>query len=363
LACSVLAGPSKTVLTAATTKLRQLRKVFTPGRLAAAGLILLALVAGLLLLIPASNTYIFLPDRARPVEPLIKVEGAKDEDDAGGIFFVDVIVRRATWMERLFPSIRDGATLVPARALNPTGVSDDARRAGNLREMTRSQSIAAAVALRELGYKVKVRTTGALISAVAPDSPASRGLRPGDVVVDLDGQPVRTRDALRRLIRRKTPGEKIRLDIRRGSKLEKVTLTTAPDARDPNRSMIGVLVEDAVNIDLPISVRIDTGDVGGPSAGLAFALAVLEELGRDVDHGYKVAVTGEIALNGSVRPVGGVRQKTIGAERSDVDLFLVPAGENAEEARREADGIRVVAVKSFQQTLRELATLPQRAQN
>jgi PDZ domain-containing protein len=200
-----------------------------------------------------------------------------------------------------------------------------------------------------------------LISAVAPDSPAARELRPSDVVVAVNGRPVRTPDALRRLIRRTTPGEKITLDVRRGSKLEKIMLTTARDPRHPNRAMIGVLVEEAVNIDLPISVRIDAGDIGGPSAGLAFALAVMEELGRDVDHGYKVAVTGEIALNGDVRPVGGVRQKTIGAERSDVDLFLVPAGENAEEARREADGIRVIAVRSFQQTLRELATLPPRA--
>jgi PDZ domain-containing protein len=338
-----------------------LRKVFTPGRLTAAGLILLALVAGLLLLAPASSTYIFLPDRARPVEPLIKIEGATDDQDRGGIFFVDVIVRRATWMERLFPSIRDGATLVPARALNPTGLSDDARRAGNLREMTRSQSIAAAVALRALGYKVTVRRTGVLISAVGPNSPAARELRPSDVIVAVNGRPVRTPDALRRLIRRTTPGKQITLDVRRGSKLEKVTLTTARDPRSPNRAVIGVLVEESVSIDLPIAVRIDAGDVGGPSAGLAFALAVMEELGRDVDHGYKVAVTGEIALNGDVRPVGGVRQKTIGAERSDVDLFLVPAGENAEEARREADGMRVIPVKSFQQTLRELATLGPKA--
>ena len=75
---------------------------------------------------------------------------------------------------------------------------------------------------------------------------------------------------------------------------------------------------------LPFPVRIDTGSIGGPSAGLAFALDVLEELGHDVDRGYKVAATGEIFPDGSVGPIGGVKQKTIGVRRAKVDVFLVP---------------------------------------
>ena len=109
---------------------------------------------------------------------------------------------------------------------------------------------------------------------------------------------------------------------------------------------------------LPVPVKIDAGDVGGPSAGLAFALDIMEELGRNVDHGHKVAATGELALDGTVGPIGGVKQKTIGARKADVDVFLVPAGENATEARRYADGLRIVPVKNFPQALRALATLP-----
>jgi Lon-like protease len=335
----------------------------TPGRLAAAGLVLLALVAGVLLLAPADGTYIFLPDRARPVEPLVHVEGGKPGHDRGGIYFVDVIVRRATWMERLFPSIREGSTLVPARALNPTGVPDEARREGSLREMTRSQRIAAAVALRALGYKVKTETTGALVAAVNPDTPAAGKLQPTDVVVAVDGRPVRTPAALRRLLRRGPPGTTVTLTVRRGQKLERVVLTTVADPSEPTRPIIGVLVEQAAKIDLPLSVRIDTENVGGPSAGLAFALAVMEDLGRDVDGGHKVAVTGELALDGAVSPVGGVRQKTIGAERAGVDVFVVPVGENAAEARKQADDVRVVPVRTFQQALQRLATLPPKARD
>jgi len=114
----------------------------------------------------------------------------------------------------------------------------------------------------------------------------------------------------------------------------------------------------AAEITLPIDVEIDTGDVGGPSAGLAFALDVLEELGKEVDRGYKVAATGAIELDGRVLPIGGVKQKTIGARNSGVEVFLVPAGENAREAGRHAGRLRVIPVHNFRQALRALATLP-----
>ena len=93
-------------------------------------------------------------------------------------------------------------------------------------------------------------------------------------------------------------------------------------------------------------------------AGLAFALDLVEELGHDADHGYKVAATGELALDGSVLPIGAVKQKTIGAREAGVDVFLVPAGSNAKVARKYADGVRIVPVQTFPQALHALATLP-----
>ncbi len=125
-----------------------------------------------------------------------------------------------------------------------------------------------------------------------------------------------------------------------------------------HRGIIGVLLTQAVNIRLPLRVSIDANGVGGPSAGLAFALGVLEELGRNVDRGHKIAATGEISLNGSVGAIGGIKQKTIGAREAGVDAFLVPAGDNARDARKYAHGLRIIPVKSFQQALRVLATLP-----
>jgi PDZ domain-containing protein len=154
----------------------------------------------------------------------------------------------------------------------------------------------------------------------------------------------------------------VRLTVRRRGGLVEIAVRTMPDPRERDKPIIGVLIEEDAEITLPVRVRIDVGEVGGPSAGLAFALDVAEELGHDIDRGFKVAATGELRLDGSIQEVGGIKQKTIGARRAGVDIFVVPAGENAAEARRHADGLRVIPVQSFRQALQGLATLRSRTQ-
>jgi Lon-like protease len=334
-----------------------MRRYATPARLAAAGLILLAAIAAVLVLAPGGDTYIFLPDDgAHAVAPLVTVKGEKPDRDGGGIYYVNVVVRKATLLERLWPDIREGASLVPAHALNPTGLSEDERRKGNLREMSRSQQIAAAVALEELGYAVKANPVGVLVSQVIPDTPAAGKLQPTDVILSVDGTRIRTVEELRTRLARKTPGEPVDVVVRRGDERKRYSVGTYARPEAPSRALMGVGVEQEADIDLPVDVRIETGDVGGPSAGLAFALDVVDELGHDLDRGRKIAVTGEIELDGDVAPVGGLEQKTIGARRSGVDVFLVPAGENAAEARKFAGDMRVVPVRNLQQALRALST-------
>jgi PDZ domain-containing protein len=322
------------------------------------GLLLLLATAGVLWIWP-SNEYLLLPTAARPVAPLVSVKGGKDPKDGGGIYYDAVTIRRAKLFEQLFPWIHDGATLVPERQINPPGTSDRQRRTEDLREMARSQDIAAAVALKYLGYDVTLRATGALISDVFDSSPAAKaGLQPTDVIVAVGGMPVRKTTDLRRLISKHKPGESVRLTLRTAQGLRQVQVGTV--AGPQGRPLIGIYVDQATQVKLPFAVRIDSGSIGGPSAGLAFALDVLEELGRDVDRGYKVAATGELEPDGSVVPIGGAKQKAIGARRATVDVFLVPVGDNAEEARKHAGAVRVIAVESFRQALRALATLPPR---
>jgi PDZ domain-containing protein len=257
-------------------------------------------------------------------------------------------------LEGLFPGVHDGATLVPEHVYNPEGVDEKVRRRADLRDMRQSQKYATAVALKALGLRVQIEPVGAGIAQTLRGYPAAGKLRARDLIVAVDGSPVTIPDDLARILAQHRPGETVALRVRRRGMERAVAIRTVPNPADARLPFLGVQLQEP-KITLPVSVRFDLGRVGGPSAGLAFALDLLEELGRDVDRGRRIAATGEIRLDGSVHEVGGVKQKTIGARRSGMDLFLVP-GDNAAEARRYADGLRVVAVDSFQQALRVLAT-------
>jgi PDZ domain-containing protein len=332
-------------------------RALTPLRLAGvlAGLILAAAIV--LYLVPSDN-YLLLPDPAHPVAPLVSVQGGHDPKGPGGIYFVDVFERRASMFESLFPWIHKGATLVPARLIVPPGVSDKAVRQADLRAMTVSQKVAAAVALRRLGYNVVAKPSGVIVAALDGRSHAVGKLHPNDVIVSVNGTPTPTIAELRAVLAKVRPGETVKVGIARGTQHVTVAIKTIADTQSRKRAIIGFAPEQAAEIKLPVKVQIDAGNVGGPSAGLAFALDVMEELGRDVDHGYRVAATGALELNGAVTPIGGVKQKTFGAREAKADVFLVPAGDNAREARRYAHGLRIIAVKSFPQALQALATLP-----
>jgi PDZ domain-containing protein len=331
-------------------------KAATPAKVVGV-LVALGLLAAIVLYLVPSNDYLLLPDRAHPVAPLVRVQGGHAPSGPGGIYFVDVFERRASMFESLFPWIHTGATLVPANLIVPPGVSDNASRQADLREMSISQKVAAAVALRRLGYKVVAKPSGVIVAAIDASSHAIGKLQPSDLIVDVNGKPTPTIADLRAQLAKVKAGDTITVKVDRGVQHPTVRVETIADPQNPKHVIIGFAPEQAAVIKLPLQVRIDAGNVGGPSAGLAFALEVLEDLGHRVDRGYKVAATGEIALNGAVGPIGGIKQKTYGVREAKADVFLVPV-ENAAAARRYAHGLRIIAVKSFPQALRALATLP-----
>jgi PDZ domain-containing protein len=334
-------------------------KFVTAGRLLVLGLVLLAVAIGLAIV--PSNEYIFLPDRAHLVGPLVTVQGGHNPK-RGGVYFVDVQVRKATWLEKLLGGLHAGADLVPADQVNPPGVSDRLRQAIDAEDMQRSQVIAAAVALHALGRKVVLRSNGALVDAVFDGEPAVGKLAPDDIITAIDGMHVTGPTGVFAAMAKHKPGDVVRFTIRRLRRKLIEPIKTVADPKQPNRAIVGIQIEAAVQIKLPIRVRIDVGNVGGPSAGLAFALEVMEKLGRDVVHGHKIAATGQINPDGSISAIGGIKQKTYGAREAHVDAFLVPvAGDNAKDAERYAHGLKIIPVKNFPQALRALATLPPNA--
>jgi Lon-like protease len=322
-----------------------------------------AVVLGLLGLVTAftlwwlpADDYLFVPDQAKPLADKVEVEGARAAAD-GGVYYVDLFVRRIRRLEQLLPFTQpEGATRVSEEVLAPNEETDEQRRRQNTEDMRRSEEVASAVALRALGYDVTAKPNGVLVTSISPDVPAARVLEVNDVIVAVDGTSVTTPARLRAEIAKTEPGDEVELRLRRGDEVLDVTVRTVPSPQDATRPVVGILVDQDADIELPIDVEIDLGRVGGPSAGLPFALEIARQLGRDVTNGCRIAATGALALDGTVIPIGGIKQKTIGARRADVDFFLVPADENAEEAQQYADGLRIIPVESFQQALQELAT-------
>jgi PDZ domain-containing protein len=337
-------------------------RILSPRRLLSVGLILLIAVFAILLF-KKSDRFLEVPDEAHALSGIVSVPGGNPRPDGGGIYYVDVLVQRASLLEAAFPFTRpDGSDLIPQEAFIPTGLTYDQQIKLERETMKVSQEKASVVALRALGYKVLARDAGVRVVDVEPRSHAAGVLRPQDVVVAADGQTVSDRADLFRVLSNHRVGDVVKLGVLRGGKRLAFRIRTVADEQDPKRAIIGFIPFEMIKARLPFKIRFNLENVGGPSAGLAFALEVLEQRGRDVDHGLKIAATGEIELDGSVKSIGGVKQKTIGARKAHVDAFLVPVdGDNAKVAKRYAHGLRIIPVKTFQQALQALATLARNA--
>jgi Lon-like protease len=334
-----------------------LRRHVTPWRAAGAVVVLLLATVLILFSIP-SGYYILLPDVAHPVAPLVKVQGAHPKD-SGALYFVDVVERRASELERLFPWIHRHSSLEPAGVIVPPCATAAEAEAAQLEEMSFSQRVAAAVALRRLGYHVGVRPTGVVVSQLFAGTHAPCKLQPMDVIVSVDGKPTPTITRLHGILGRLKPGDVVVLRVRRGGRTLTIPVRTVAEPQEPGRAFIGIAADQSATFKLPVKVSIDASGVGGPSAGLAFALEVMRKLGHDVTRGHRVAATGEMELNGAVAPIGGVKQKTYGVRAAGADVFLVPAaGGNARVARRYAGPVHVIPVRTFGQALHALAMLP-----
>jgi len=338
------------------------RTALSPARLVVAGLALLLVVFIALTQIHSSD-YLLVPDPAHPVAPLVHVQGGAPRSGTGDIYFVDVVEERATLLEQLIPPLRQaGSSLVPADQIIPPGANDASARRLDQQMMQNSQRFAAAVALRSAGLPVVTRPVGVQVDAVAPESGADGKIFPGDIVTGVDATTTLTPLQLITTVHAHRIGQVVRVHLLREGKASSVSVKLSPAAATgPARRFAAIglaAIEQSAFVKLPRKVAIDAGRVGGPSAGLAFALEIAAQLGRNVTRGYRVAVTGALDLDGTVEPIGGVKQKTYGARAAHADVFLVPAGDNAKEARRFAHGLRIIPVRSFQQALRALSTLP-----
>jgi PDZ domain-containing protein len=220
--------------------------------------------------------------------------------------------------------------------------------------MRDSQDTAKEVALTRLGYPVTHVSDQVVVADVACGGPSDHHLQLGDLVTAVDGHPVSRASDVRPLVLAHRPGDLVHVTVRRGGE----SLTVAVRAGHSGRSaFLGIVTQTLGSWGFPFAIKIDTQRVSGPSAGLAFTLAVIDDLTPgDLTGGRRVAVTGTIEPDGTIGLVGGVAQKAITAERNGAAALIVPVDE-AKDARSHAGHLRVFAVRTLTDALTALRHL------
>lgn len=319
---------------------------------------------------------VYAPGSTFETESAISTPGTESYETDGSVLFLTVSLRGASrqvsFAEAAYGWARHDQDVFPRQLILGDRTGEESRQQ-SLQLMQGSQVLAAKVALEHLGYDVPATGQGVVVNTVMDDVPAADELEAGDVIVAVDGAPVQVDEDLRAVLADKQPGDTVELEVQRGAALVRpggapepevdtveVEMVADPDPvpGEPPRALIGITTFTfGLDYELPFPVEIDTEDVGGPSAGLALTLGILDRLTPgSITGGEDIAVTGEIAADGTVQEVGGIAQKAAAARSRGVALILVPAPE-AGVARAHSGGIPVVGVATLDDALEALAEL------
>ncbi|MHB1066801.1 MAG: YlbL family protein [Candidatus Nanopelagicales bacterium] len=281
-------------------------------------------------------------------EPVIQISGAEtfpttgsldmvtvleSGGPRGGLVFVDAL---ASWLD-------PNDAVVPRELIFPddeTGEEVDRRQAISF---STSQSDAIAAAMDYLDRPIE---SAVAVTTVYSASPAAGVLEPADRLLTVDGVAVAAPAQVAELVRGKPIGTTFAIGIERDGQQRVVEVTSAANPDDASIPFIGIGVGEVYSAGFPIAFTLE--DVGGPSAGLMFATGIVDKLTPDdLAQGNHIAGTGTIAPDGTVGPIGGIRQKLAGARASGATLFLMPAQHCDEAAGHVPDGLTVVPIETL----------------
>jgi PDZ domain-containing protein len=297
--------------------------------------------------------YVLSPGDATAVGPLVKVEGAPSHHHPGEILFTTVALLGDANLFALLQGWLSRDDEVVSRRDITGGTPKKTYEQENVQAMTDSKLTATKLALERLGYPVMAHGDGVVVARVAPHGSADGKLQTGDVITAVDGVPVTLAEQLVRAVQGHKPGDTVAFTVGRNGGTQTVAVQVGDDGKGQPRIGIGLQTKN-LGYDSPVKVTIDTGRVGGPSAGLAFTLALIDDLSAgDLTGGRKVAVTGTIDDQGRVGPVGGAAQKAVTARRAGAVAFLVPPDEE-QAAKNHAGAMRIITVRTLDDALAAL---------
>lgn len=309
------------------------------------------IVAGALVALGGSITlpyYSIGPGPARDVEPLIRIDGRPTYGSAGHFVLTSITFRQLTPFTAAVAWLDPDLAVVSRGTLFAPGESSQQEQTRAISQMDQSKLDAASFVLRRLTGYPKQHGQGVLVESTQPGCAAQGRLYPGDVIRSVDGTEVDTVRQASRAIGGAPSGSKLAFDLTVDGKPESVSLVRAP-CGGLQKPVVGVRLMNS----FPIQISIATGDIGGPSAGLMFALGLYDLLTPgDLTGGRTIAGTGEFGVGGKVYPIGGVGEKVIAAADAGARVFLVPDG-NLPAARVAVRGrdLRLVPVSTFDDAL------------
>ena len=288
-------------------------------------------------------------------QPVVKITGHQTYPTTGNLNLVTVGLQGGPGVSmNVFQALRawldPSEAVVPETELYPAGQSVQQTQAQDTEEMTGSQQLATAAALTEL--HIPYQTLVTVVSTV-PGYPASKALKAGDVIETVDGKPVDGQTSLSSMITAHPAGTVFTLTVLRGGQTLTIPVVSKASAGTP---VVGVTVEDQYKF--PFQVSISVGNIGGPSAGMMFALGIIDKITPDNLTGGKfIAGTGEITAVGAVQPIGGIQQKMVGARSAGATIFLTPAGNCSDTVGAVPAGLRLVKVSTLSQAVSDLEAI------
>lgn len=315
--------------------------------------------------LPAQPTcdVVLLPGPTENTLDIVAIDGEETFPSSGQLRLTTVAVDGdldlLEWVSAMFSRVSD---TVDREVIYPEGTSEEDVAEQNDLLMATSQLDATVAGLVAAGYDADELYQGARIVQIAEEG-AAEGvdqLEVDDVIVAVDGEPVVRAEEAVAIVGTRSPGDEITLTLQDGTDVRLVA-TSRPD--DPDAALLGVLLQDEV--DLPFEITIDAGNIGGPSAGLMFALGIVDLLGPDdLTGGRTIAGTGTITVDGQIGAIGGIRQKVVGAttprdeDEEPAEAFLVPRG-NFAEAQTAAvpHGVLLVPVGTIDEAVTALRAL------
>ncbi len=287
--------------------------------------------------------------------PLISISGHQTYPTAGHLNLVTVSFLGGPGDGfNVFTALRAWLTpheaVVPEQELFPSGQSEQQVERQDTLQMVGSQQDAEAAALCVLNIHF---TTLDTVTQTGKGMPAAAALKPGDQITAVDGTPIGCSHNTGTLIRQHPPGSQVTLTVQRDGQTRHITLRTA---NVQGHSVIGVFLTE--NFRFPFTIKIKVGDIGGPSAGMMFALGIVDKLTPgSLTGGRFIAGTGEISANGAVSPIGGIQQKMAGARAAGATWFLTPAANCADTSGAVPAGMHLAKVSTLRQALTDLAAI------